>query len=350
MNAPTNRLYRQLPAILGLALLWGASALQAQTAPKTIDYVPTTLSPEAQAAMRKVNAVDWEARRAPAPDDLAGWKRLRDAQLAAQIGPGERVAAREQVSLKDMTLGGVPVLEIRPKNMKDTLRVIVYTHGGAYTMASARSRLLAMPSLANATGMRIISVDYTTAPAADWRTIQSEVLTVFKTLREQGYAMQHIALIGDSAGGGLAASTVLNLRDQGLGMPGALVLWSPWADLSNEGDTAVTLRDADPVLSYDLLLKNSALAFARGVDLKDPRVSPMYADFGRGFAPTLIQEGTRTIFLSTSVRLYRKLDESGQKPVIDMYEGMPHVFQDLPVPEAATAIRKSAEFIVDRLR
>jgi monoterpene epsilon-lactone hydrolase len=165
MNAPTNRLFRTLPAILGWALLCGTTAPHAQTGPQTIDHVPTTLSPEAQAAMRKVNVVDWEARRAPAPDDLAGWKRLRDAQLAAQIGPGEQVAAREQVSLKDMTLGGVPVLEIRPKVVKDTRRVIVYTHGGAYTMSSARSRLLAMPALANATGMRIVSVDYTTAPA-----------------------------------------------------------------------------------------------------------------------------------------------------------------------------------------
>lgn len=189
--------------------------------------------------MRKANEVDWEARRAPAPDDLAGWKRRRDAQLAAQIGPGEQVAAREQVGLEELTLDGVPVLEIRPQALKDTRRVVVHTHGGAYAMAGARSRLLAMPSLANATGMRIISVDYTTAPAAD---------------------------------------------------------------------------------------------------------------FGKGFAPTLIQEGTRTIFLSTGVRLDRKLDDAGQKPVIDMYEGMPHVFQDLPVPEAATAIRKSAEFIVSHLR
>lgn len=350
MNAPTNRLFKQRPAILGLALLYGISAPHAQTAPQTIDHVPTTLSPEAQATMRKVNVVNWETRRAPEPDDLVGWRRLRDSQLAAQIGPGEQVAAREQVSLKELTLGGVPVLEIRPQALKDTRRVIVYTHGGAYTMSSARSRLLAMPSLANATGLRIISVDYTTAPAADWKTIQSQVMDVLAALRQQGYAMKHIALIGDSAGGGLAASTVLNLRDQEQRMPGAVVLWSPWADLSNEGDTAVTLRDADPVLSYDLLLKNSALAYAEGVELKDPRVSPLYADFRKGFPPTLIQEGTRTIFLSTSVRLYRKLDEAGQQPVIDMYEGMPHVFQDLPVPEAATAIRKSAAFIVSNLR
>lgn len=322
---------------------------QSAGAPQTLDYVPTTISPQAQEAMRKLNAMDWEARRAPAPDDLADWTRRRDAQLAQQIGPGEQVAAREQVSLTDITLGGVPVLQIGPKAVADPRRVIVYTHGGAYTMSSARGRLLAMPSLANATGMRVFSVDYTTAPAGDWQTIQSQVLAVFRALGEQGHAPKDIAVIGDSAGGGLAACTVLKLRDDGLGMPGAVVLWSPWADLSNDGDTAVTLRDADPILNYDYLLKNSAQAFTRGLDLRDPRVSPVYADFDKGFPPTLIQEGTRTIFLSTSVRLHRKLDEAGQKPVIDMYEGMPHVFQDLPIPEAATAIRRSAEFIRSRL-
>lgn len=322
---------------------------QAVCPPRSIDYVPTTISPEAQSAMKNLNAADRDARRAPAPDDLAGWKRAREAQVAQQTGPGEQVAARDQVSLTDMTLGGVPVLEIGPRSVTNSRGVIVYTHGGAYTMSSARSRLAAMPSLANAAGMRIISVDYTTAPVADWQAIQSQVLAVIGALREQGRDMKDVALIGDSAGGGLATCTALNMRDRGLGMPGAVVLWSPWADLSDEGDTAVTLRDADPVLSYDLLLKNSALAFARGLDLKDPRISPVYADFGKGFAPTLIQEGTRTIFLSTSVRLYRNLDDAGHKPVIDMYEGMPHVFQDLPIPEAATAIRKSAEFIRSHL-
>lgn len=322
---------------------------QAVGAPKTIDYVPTTISPQAQEVMRTLNAADWETRRAPAPDDLAGWAQRRDAQLAQQIGPGEQVAAREEVSLTDMTLGGVPVLAIGPRAVTDPRRVILYTHGGAYTMSSARGRLLAMPSLANATGMRILSVDYTTAPAGDWQTMQAQVLAVIRALGEQGHAPKDIAVIGDSAGGGLATCAVLKMRDDGLGMPGAVVLWSPWADLSNDGDTAVTLRDADPILNYDYLLKNSAKAFTRGLDLKDPRVSPVYADFDKGFPPTLIQEGTRTIFLSTSVRLYRRLDEAGHEPVIDMYEGMPHVFQDLPIPEAATAIRRSAAFIRGRL-
>ena len=68
-----------------------------------------------------------------------------------------------------------------------------------------------------------------------------------EALLAEGYTMKDIALYGDSAGGGLAISTVLNLRDRGMGMPAAVVLWSPWADITNAGDTAHTIMDADPL-------------------------------------------------------------------------------------------------------
>ena len=81
---------------------------------------------------------------------------------------------------------------------------------------------------------------------------------------------------------------MLNLRDNGLGMPAAVVFWGPWSDLTDEGDTAITLKDAEPILSYHNYLEQSARAYAAGLDLKDPRVSPQYADFTKGFPPTLI--------------------------------------------------------------
>jgi acetyl esterase/lipase len=197
--------------------------------------------------------------------------------------------------------------------------------------------------------MRVISVDYTLAPAANWKIIQDQVLSVFKDLLEQGYRMTEMAIIGDSAGGNLATRTVLTLRDNGLGMPAAAVLWAPWSDLTDEGDTAITLKDAEPILSYRNILEPSARAYAAGLDLKDPRVSPLYADFTKGFPPTLIQDSTRTTFLSTSVRLYRKLEAAGAQPVLDLYEGMWHVFQADLVPEAEVAVEKSAAFIATRL-
>ena len=142
---------------------------------------------------------------------------------------------------------------------------------------------------------------------------------------------------------------MLNLRDNGFGMPAAVVLWGPWSDLTDEGDTAITLKDAEPILSYRNYLEQSARAYAADLDLKDPRVSPQYACFTKGFPPIPIQDSTRTTFLSTSVRLYRKLEAAGTQSVLDLYEGMWHVFQADLVPEAETAIEISASFIAKRL-
>jgi len=133
-------------------------------------------------------------------------------------------------------------------------------------------------------------------------------------------------------------------------MPAAVVLWSPWVDLSDEGDLAHTLRDADPTLSYEGLLYESALAYVNGLDLTDSRVSPLHADFSGGFSPALIQAGTKEIFLSTAVRLFQKLEAEGQDATLDVYEGMWHIFQQFPLPETEVAVGKSAAFINQHLR
>jgi len=117
-----------------------------------------------------------------------------------------------------------------------------------------------------------------------------------------------------------------------------------------QGDTAHTLKDADPMLSYSGNLENNALAFAVGLDLKDPRVSPLYADFSKGFSPSLIIDGTKCIFLSTSVRMYQALEQAGQETKLDIYEGMWHAFQLIPVTESEVSIKKSAAFINKHLQ
>lgn len=326
----------------------GTSTSATDVRPDREFHVPTTLSSEAQAILRSAGQSQVWKLRVPAPTDLDGWRALRAKQEAAAEPGVQKAIERNKVTVTATTLGGVPVLDIRPAGWQDDGKVIVFTHGGAYTMNSARSGLPHAAPMARLSGRRVVSIDYTTAPFATWREIQGQAIAVFAALREAGHRMQDIAIFGASAGGGLAMSTVLNLRDGGLGMPAA-VLWSPWADLTDEGDTARTLRDADPMLDYEGILGPSARAFAAGLDLRDPRVSPLYADFRKGFPPTLIQEGTKTTFLSTSVRVYQALDAAGQSPVIDLYEGMVHVFQQLPIPEAETAIAKSARFINDRL-
>jgi len=104
------------------------------------------------------------------------------------------------------------------------------------------------------------------------------------------------------------------------------------------------LKAADPILAYKPSLKNSALAYADGLDLSDPCVSPLYANFIRAFRRALLS-GHEVIFLSTSVRLYQVLEAAGREVKLDVYEGMWHVFQLYPMPESETANRKAAQFI-----
>ena len=339
------RMARRIRHVLLSLLLSSGIAMAADTVP-----LPDTISPEAKAVIEFLQSAGLKQLKGPAPDDLAGWTALHAAQEKALEAPNKVVLDQLGATVRDAVIGGVPVLDIRPKGWTDDGRVIVYIHGGAFTLFSARSMAGLGALVANAARMRMISIDYTNPPAAQWDTVQAQVSSVLKGIVAQGTPINRIALFGDSAGGNLVMRAVLRLRDEGAGLPAAVVLFSPWADLSNSGDTAITLPEADPTLSYAGLLANSARAYAGNLDLKDPRVSPLYGDFSKGFPPTLIQDGTRTILLSDSVRSYRALKNAGQDAVIDLYEGMWHVFQGAPAPEAAEALASAGAFLRQRLK
>ncbi len=336
---------KSLLFVLLFAISFNFSSAKSQEVSERDLYIPSTISEEAKVVLRKLIEAKPYLRSAPAVDDIEAWKKMYQAIENQVNASSEAVIEMNNVTVNELELGGVNVLDIRPENWTDNGKVLVYTHGGAYAIFSARSTLVSSAAMCKGTGLRVISVDYTMVPHANWQQIQEQVMNVIKALLEEGYSMKDIAIYGDSAGGGLAMSTVLNLRDAGMGMPAAIVLLSPWADISDAGDSQETLKNADPTLSYDGLLKNCALAFADGLSLKDPRVSPLYADFTKGFPPTLITEGTKCIFLSTSVRLYQALEIANQSVKLDMYEGMWHVFQQAPIPESQIAIRKAAKFI-----
>lgn len=331
--------------LIPLSLLLAGTAMAADTVP-----LPNTISPQARAVIEFLQSAGLKQLKAPLPDDVAGWKSLHDAQDKALEEPNRIVLDQLGAGVTEDTIAGVPVLDIRPKGWTDDGRVIVYIHGGGFTLFSARSMAGLAALVGNAAAMRVISIDYTNPPAMKWDGVQAQIDAVLKGLVAQGMPLSRIAVFGDSAGGNLAIRAVLNLREEGAGLPSAVLLFSPWADLSNTGDTAITLTAADPTLSYGGFLSNSARAYAGDIELKDPRVSPLYADFSQGFPPTLIQDGTRTILLSTSVRTYRALKAAKADAAIDLYEGMWHVFQGAPAPEAATALESAGAFLKEKLK
>jgi len=329
------------------------AAASSQTEPQLNlrTYVPSTVSEGWRKVLEEIPDPT-KVPPMPGPNDIEGWKKVFDASEQRVMPLSEAVAKQLGVSVTSKELDGVPALEITPKGWVNNGKVLIYTHGGAYTLFSARSTMASAALAANVTGLRVISVDYTNPPRAKWQEVTDQVVNVFKALNKQGLAMKDIAIYGDSAGGGLAAAAVLKLRDAGLGMPAAVVLWSPWTDVTETGDTYMTLKDAEPNYLYATALGPSADAYADRKDQKNPYVSPVYGDFPKGFPPTLIQGGTREIFLSNFVRLYQALDTAGQTVKLDIYEGMPHVFQIKAPgsPESVTALKKMDAFLTKYLK
>ncbi|MGI9518074.1 MAG: alpha/beta hydrolase [Pirellulaceae bacterium] len=334
-------------------------ALSIQAAATVIGYVFAVSGVIAQEGkFNAPNTMSEEARRAvvqfsgdrgtlPEPDDIEGWQKAQQATETSSEEGNQAVVAHYRPRITPRTLGGVPVLDIQPDGWRESNKVLVYTHGGAYTLYSAESTLTSSVPVAHDTGLRVISIDYTLAPHARWNEITDQVISVMQALVDEGHRLEDIAIYGDSAGGGLAAGVVLKMRDQGIGMPAAVVLWSPWSDITDDGDTYVTLLDHDPVLVYHNSLDRCADAYANPEDQKHPYVSPVYGDYSQGFPPTLIQVGTKEIFLSNAVRHYQTLDNAGIEVKLDPYEGMWHVFQAFHwrLPESDLARKKMRTFL-----
>jgi epsilon-lactone hydrolase len=248
-------------------------------------------------------------------------------------------------TVTEVRLGKTPALKVEPHDGGHSAAVLIYVHGGGFTMFSARSSLAGAALMAAKTGLAVYSIDYTIAPEGKWQTVTDQVLEAYGALLAQGHTAQQIGLFADSAGGSIVAGSVLKMRDNGIAMPGALILQSPWSDVTDSGDTYRTLKAADPILSMDQL-KWSADAYATPADQKNPYVSPVYGDYNKGFPPTLIQGGTREIFLSNFVRHYQAIERGGGTAVLDLYEGMPHDFQMLlaGTPESDAAYARAAAF------
>ncbi|MGX7704929.1 alpha/beta hydrolase [Methylobacterium sp. Gmos1] len=309
-------------------------------------FVPSTVSPPARTALSRAYAEREKQPEIKEPTDLAGYDALNARVAASRAAQNQRMVDALGVRVTEAQLGGVPVLRIAPKTLRSGSGPVVYIHGGGYVLGSARSTVGAAAWIADATGREVVSVDYTLAPRADYRVVTDQVVAVWKALLAAGGAAGSMAIAGDSAGGNMTIASTLKLRDQGIAMPGALWVLSPNTDLTRSGDTYTTLKNADPILPADQLPWFMKTYVGNG-DIDSPYASPIKGDFAKPFPPTLIQGGTHEILLSDFVRLYQAIRSGGGDAVLDLYEGMPHVFQVVvpEVPETRIAGSRAAAFL-----
>lgn len=223
--------------------------------------------------------------------------------------------------------------------------VILHCHGGGYSTGSSMYARTLTSKLAVSVSMDVLCFDYRLAPEHPYPAATEDAMTVWNYLMLLGYGARDIILTGDSAGGNLALSLILKLKEEGRLLPRGLVLMSPWTDLTSSGESFETKAELDPVLNREYI-DRMVKAYAEGLDLTDPLVSPLFGDFS-GFPPTYIQVGANEILLSDSVRLKQAFTDTGVAVKLDVYPGMWHVFQMSPAKAAKDAMDKVAEFIYD---
>ncbi|MEF2978069.1 alpha/beta hydrolase [Subtercola sp. YIM 133946] len=254
--------------------------------------------------------------------------------------------ALDRASVESTSMNGVTVEVGTPNNRRGD-RVWVNVHGGSLVNGAGITARTFAGMLAAQWGNVIYAVDYRVPPDHPYPAAIDDVVAVYRSVLED-HPAENIVVNGMSSGGNTASAAVLKARDLGLPLPGALVLETPEIDLTESGDSFHTLRDLDPMLGQGL--PETIALYADGHDLAHPYLSPLFADFGRGFPPTYIQSGTRDIFLSNAVRLHRALRNAEIDAELHVWDGALHVgfgIAGIPVdaPESAEMQTEQARFL-----
>ena len=257
---------------------------------------------------------------------------------------GDMTAEPGGVDYLEVEVAGFPALWAVPgDSVRD--RVILALHGGGFVGSSVYTHRKMYAHLAKATGARALITDYRKFPEHRHPAPLEDATTAYRWLLDQGVEPGHIAVAGDSAGGGLAVTTMLNARELGLPLAAALMLMSAWVDMTVSSDTWESNRDKDPFFKQEVV-EALAANFLGGTDVKDPLASPLWADL-RGLPPVLLQAGGDETLAGDSTRFADAALLSGVDARVEIFPEQLHVFQMAAgrAPEADEAIRKLAAWV-----
>jgi acetyl esterase/lipase len=252
----------------------------------------------------------------------------------------------DHTQVTQVRLGNVPALRLSTP-LTQSNRALLLLHGGAFVTGSARSHQRLAAVLSHHTRASVYVTDYRRAPESAFPAALEDAVIAWRALTET--QPLSAAIIGDSAGGGLVVSSAVEIRDQCLPAPCAIVCLSPWVDLSCDASSYRSHAGRDPFLNPDGL-RQDAESYLQGTAARDPRASPLFADL-KGLAPLLVQVGSEEILLDDATRLVERFRQIGGEATLEVWPDMIHVFQAFLglLPEAAQALERVGKFLSDAL-
>jgi len=207
----------------------------------------------------------------------------------------------------------------------DPSRVLMFFHGGGYCSGSILSHRRLVTEAGRAAGVRTLAVAYRLAPEHPFPAAYDDALTAWQFLRNQNIPAAQIAIGGDSAGAGLTIALIRRLRDAQEEVPSCAWLISPWTDLTMSGSTLSSKEAVDPLIHKQYLNELAEAYLPPGLDPKDPRVSPLYADL-KGFPPMLIQVGSAETLLDDATRLAAVAGAADVRVTLEIWPQMIHAW------------------------
>lgn len=258
-------------------------------------------------------------------------------QALTVINPPARGVAREQ-----LRLGGVDCEVLTPRDGA-IASTMIFLHGGAYVLGSPATQRAITSHIANQAQARVIVPDYRLAPEHPWPAAIEDSLAVMQAVSER---FGEFSLGGDSAGGGLALCCAQRARDAGGPPTRALVLISPWVDLSNGLPSHQTRAQRDPMLRGDWSAGSAAAYVAGQGALDDARWSPLFGEH-KGLPRTLIHVGSEEVLHDDAQALAEALRAGGVPVELTVFEGLWHEFHmhAALLPRARQAVQAIADFL-----
>ncbi len=227
------------------------------------------------------------------------------------------------VKVEAVNAGGVAAEWTTSPNA-DTKRVVLYVHGGGYVFGSTLSHRHLVAEIGQVAGCRALSLDYRLAPEHPFPAPVEDTVAAYRFLLASGIEPRHIAIAGDSAGGGLVVAAMVAIRDAGLNQPACGWAISPWVDMEALGETFATRAATDPTVSKETIL-DIAKTYLGDADPRSPLAAPIHADL-TGIAPLLIQVGAAEVLLDDALKLAGRAGAADVPVRLEIWPEMIHVW------------------------
>jgi epsilon-lactone hydrolase len=224
--------------------------------------------------------------------------------------------------------------------------IVLYLHGGGYLFGSPKTHRQVLIAMAKAFQAPAYGLDYRLAPEHPFPAAVEDAAKAYQWLLSR-HPEADIVLAGDSAGAGLAIATAVGVRDAGQKLPKAIVAFSPYSDLAVTG-ASVEANARSCAMFTPRAIREAAALYLAGADARDPRASPLYADFA-GLPPMLLFASRHEILRDDTLRLAERATAAGVKVQLIVRDRLPHVWPVFVtlLPEARDAFATVGAFATE---